>query len=87
MLHSFVPPDQSLCSYVDEYKVQLMPIITDNGAYVRYILHVPVEDNKQQMSGCLSVFIWLYPHSLPDTPTPGPFLSISPTDKHNRRLD
>lgn len=67
--------DQSLCSYVDEYKLWLMPIVTDNRAYVQcYTPHV--DDNAQQMSGWLRVFIGLHPPSTPDTPR-GPFLSIS----------
>lgn len=49
-------PDQSLCSYVDEHKLQLMPIVTDNRAHnQRRLLSVHVEDNKQQMSGWLSL--------------------------------
>lgn len=53
-------PDQSLCSYVDEYKLRLMPIVTDNGAYAQcFKLHV--EDNKLRLSGCLRVFMGAAP--------------------------
>lgn len=56
------------CVLVDEYKLQIMPIVTDNRAYVQsYILYVHVEYNKQQMSPFLTVFIGLHPHS-PLTP-------------------
>lgn len=75
---------QSCRSEVYEYKLQLMPIVTDNRAHVQQRLqYVHVEHNKEQMSGCCLEFLQGYTLTLPH-----PFLSSSSSsDKHNRRLD
>ena len=49
-----------------------------------YTVHV--DENKQQMSKCLVMFIGLHPYS-PQQPHSRPFPIHLTPDKHNRRLD